>query len=179
MAGQEGRGLGYFVRQLFFWEILQGLALTFRRMFSPKITLHYPEERWVVAERFRGQVALVRHPSRPDKDLCVGCCLCVRVCPSKALDIVSSMDEEGKKRVDDHILNMQRCIFCGMCVEVCPVSALVNTDNYELADYDRDNFVLHKERLLEIGHGWRERVAKERAQGIRPQTIFWTGRKRR
>jgi NADH-quinone oxidoreductase subunit I len=44
---------------------------------------------------------------------------------------------------------MLRCIFCGYCVEACPVDAIKMTGEFELANYNRSDFVYSKERLLE------------------------------
>lgn len=171
------------VKQMFFWEILQGMALTFKQMFTKPITMRYPENKWFMPERMRGQVALVRDAEKPDEDLCVGCCLCVRVCPSGALDIVTSMGEGNKKVVDDYFLDMTRCIFCGSCVEVCPVAALVNTDNYELAQFSQETLTSDKKTLLNIGHTWRKRIRLmeeknlEHQSVIRPKPAKWTSQK--
>jgi len=41
-----------------------------------------------------------------------------------------------------------RCIYCGYCEEACPVDAVVLREHYELADYDRDNYIMEKKDLL-------------------------------
>jgi len=169
----QPRGLRGAIQQLIFWEILQGMWLTFKYMFTKTITMHYPDERWVTPERFRGQVALVRSPQNPDEDLCVGCCLCVRVCPSGAIDMVTSFDEQlNKKRIDDHIINIARCIYCGMCAEVCPVNALINTGEYELSTYERSQVILHKQQLLECGANWRKKRQLLTEKGIGCQSVL-------
>ena len=43
---------------------------------------------------------------------------------------------------------MLRCIFCGYCVEACPVDAVKMTEEFELANYNRKDFIYSKERLL-------------------------------
>ena len=43
---------------------------------------------------------------------------------------------------------LSRCIFCGYCEEVCPTQAIVLGHDYELADYERPDFIYTKERLL-------------------------------
>lgn len=154
------------IQKIFFWRILQGLGLTFRRMWQKPITMQYPDERWIPLERFRGQVALVRAPETPDKDLCVGCCLCVRVCPAKAITMETSMDEGNRKIIDEHYINVARCIFCGNCVEICPVKALISTDIYELATNDRSLLIRNKKTLLEMGHSYLERKKRESVRGV-------------
>ncbi len=171
------------MKQMFFWEILHGMGFTFKQMFTKPITMRYPENKWFMPERMRGQVALVRDAEKPDEDLCVGCCLCVRVCPSGALDIVTSMGENNKKIIDDYFLDITRCLFCGSCVEICPVNALVNTDDYELSEFSREALQVNKESLLNTGHAWRERIKTMQAKNLQQQSVIkvkpakWTSQK--
>ena len=44
---------------------------------------------------------------------------------------------------------MIRCIFCGYCEEACPVDAIRLGPEYELADFDRADFVYTKQMLLD------------------------------
>ena len=44
---------------------------------------------------------------------------------------------------------MLRCIFCGYCEEACPVDAIRLGPEYELADFDRKDFVYTKDMLLD------------------------------
>ena len=46
-------------------------------------------------------------------------------------------------------INMIRCIFCGYCEEACPVDAIKLGPEYELADFNRKDFVYTKEMLLD------------------------------
>lgn len=52
-----------------------------------------------------------------DKEKCVGCGVCVNVCPVGAI----SMDE------DKAVINNQ-CVDCGQCVQVCPQGAIQSGD---------------------------------------------------
>ncbi len=169
---EEKKGLKKRVKQMFFWEILQGMSLTFKYMLSKPITMRYPEHKWVAPDRFRGQVALVRDEKKMDQDLCVGCCLCIRVCPSGALDIITSMGKDGNKVIDEYVYDMSRCIYCGMCVEICPVDALISTGNYELAEDDMESLMMNKEALLKSGHRWCELKKIMAKKGIKSQSVI-------
>ena len=47
-------------KTLLFGELLQGLAVTFKYLWKPKFTVHYPEERAPQSVRYRGLHALRR-----------------------------------------------------------------------------------------------------------------------
>jgi Na+-translocating ferredoxin:NAD+ oxidoreductase RNF subunit RnfB len=51
-----------------------------------------------------------------DKKTCVGCCACVKACPSSAIS--------GEKK-KTHKINKKKCIKCGACSEICPVGAVL------------------------------------------------------
>ena len=98
-------------------------------------TTRYPYERAEVVEGLRAKL-LCNH------DLCIWCGLCVRSCPSKALDIIS----ESEKRLQWH---MGRCLLCGLCAEVCPVDALTFSPDFELTFHSRDEMTVAINRQKE------------------------------
>ena len=52
-----------FGKALLLIELLQGLAMTLRYMFKPKVTLNYPYEKGPLSPRFGGEHALRRYPN--------------------------------------------------------------------------------------------------------------------
>ena len=93
-------------------------------------TIAYPLEPAKVAHRFRGALKF-------DREKCIGCKICMRVCPATAIEIEKIPDIEEKKF--KAIVSMDKCIFCGQCVESCPKNALENTEAFELATLNRDS----------------------------------------
>jgi formate hydrogenlyase subunit 6/NADH:ubiquinone oxidoreductase subunit I len=75
-----------------------------------------------VPPRFRGKIAY-------DRDKCTGCKLCVKICPTRAIEL---LPEEKKVKVF-----ISRCCFCAQCVDICPVDALAMTDEFLLSTYDK------------------------------------------
>lgn len=130
-------------------EILQGMALTLKRLFSKPITREYPEVKPVIRPGFRGQHALVRDAETGDCK-CIGCMRCAMACPSRCIRIRSHKDKEpGSRRVIDcYRIEALRCVYCGYCEEVCPVNAIVLTEVYEYGSYNRPSLYFTREQLL-------------------------------
>jgi len=55
----------------------------------------------------------------------------------------------GERYAVKYEINMIRCIFCGYCQDACPTGAIVLRKDFELAGYNRDDFLYTKEMLLE------------------------------
>jgi len=72
-------------------------------------------------EGFRGKIQY-------DKDKCIGCKLCIKVCPCGAIEF--KPDEKKIK------IFLARCCFCSQCNDVCPVKCLSMSDEFLLAGAD-------------------------------------------
>lgn len=146
------------IRKIFFIEILEGLALTFRTMLKPPVTRRYPLEKKDPLPGFRGRHAFVRD-SATGREKCVACLKCATVCPSRCIHIDYTVKENGCRELKKYEIEGLRCVFCGYCATVCPVCALVLTEFYEYADYSRESFLYDRERLL---RNWDEFVSQLR-----------------
>jgi NADH-quinone oxidoreductase subunit I len=170
---------------LSFWErlylpaILGGLRVTIRHFFKKKVTMQYPEEKWVVPPNYRGAPYLVEDQDGRTK--CVSCQLCEFVCPPKAIRITppgpAGAPEVGnvEKAPKEFEINMLRCIFCGFCQEVCPEEAIFLMNDYSLTGLTRQEMVYNKEKLLQLGgthqdkiRKWKRKAEEAKEQGITP-----------
>lgn len=135
-----------FWEELYLPEIARGLGLTLRRMFKPKMTRQYPEERWEPTGSYRGRPVLVEEEGT---ERCVACGLCSRVCPALAIEVQAAETDLNKERFPAKFeINMLRCIYCGFCEEVCPEEAIVMSKDYELVFASQEEAIMDKPRLL-------------------------------
>lgn len=150
-----------FFKSFLLFELLQGMKVTGRYLFSPKITVHYPEEKTPQSPRFRGLHALRRYPNGEER--CIACKLCEAVCPAMAITIESDQREDGTRRTTRYDIDMIKCIFCGFCEEACPVDAIVETRVLEYHGEIRGDLTYTKEMLLAVGDRHEEQIAKDKA----------------
>jgi len=146
-----------FLSSLLLKELLQGLALTGRYLFKPKITVQYPEEKTPMSPRFRGLHALRRYPNGEER--CIACKLCEAVCPAMAITIESDQRDDGTRRTTRYDIDLTKCIFCGFCEEACLVDAIVETHIHEYHGEKRGDLYFTKEMLLAVGDRYEKEIA--------------------
>ncbi|HLI49977.1 MAG TPA: NADH-quinone oxidoreductase subunit NuoI [Chthonomonas sp.] len=136
-----------------------GMGITLRHYveqqlkLKPSGTVQYPEERREQYPRTRWRHYLTRYDDGLEK--CIGCSLCAGACPARCIyvEAADNTDEAryspGERYAARYEINMLRCVFCGYCQDACPTGAIVLRKDFELADYDRLDFLYTKEMLLE------------------------------
>ena len=144
-------------RGMFLSEIAKGMALTFRYMFKPRVTINYPFEKGPLSPRFRGEHALRRYPNGEER--CIACKLCEAICPALAITIEAEPREDGSRRTTRYDIDMTKCIYCGLCQEACPVDAIVEGPNFEFATETREELYYNKDKLLANGDRWEAALA--------------------
>jgi NADH-quinone oxidoreductase subunit I len=152
--------IAHLLKSFFLVEMLQGLGVTLRNLFSRKITIQYPEEKTPMSPRFRGLHALRRYPNGEER--CIACKLCEAVCPAKAITIESEVRDDGSRRTTRYDIDLTKCIFCGFCEESCPVDSIVETNIHEYHGEKRGDLYFTKEMLLAVGDRYEKQIAQAR-----------------
>ena len=150
-----------FFDSLLLKELLKGMALTGRYMFSRKVTLQYPEEKTPLSPRFRGLHALRRYPNGEER--CIACKLCEAVCPALAITIDSDVAPDGTRRTTRYDIDLFKCIYCGLCEEACPVDAIVETRIHEYHMEHPGENIMTKDKLLAVGERYEAMINADKA----------------
>lgn len=154
-------------QRVYLFAIARGMMVTLRHFlknffFRGQLpTIEYPEKRRNYSTRFRGlQILTVK---KNGEIRCTACMLCATACPAECIHITAGEhpDPHVEKYPVEFNIDMLRCVFCGMCEEACPVDAIRMGPNYELASFDRSDFIYTKEDLVRLGSHTVSRVHDE------------------
>ena len=128
------------------WTVLIGMKITFLHMFTPAVTIQYPDVKLKLPERARNRLYV-------NMDDCIGCFQCDMACPVDCFNIetikalptddlgVTSTGQKKKLWVTKFDIDIAKCCYCGLCVYPCPTECIKMTDVYEFAEFNRDNLV--------------------------------------
>jgi NADH-quinone oxidoreductase subunit I len=159
-----------FWERIYFPAILSGMRITMSHFFRKPETVSYPDKKRPIAEVYRGQHTLKRDEIGAER--CTACGLCAVACPAEAITMVAAERKKGEenlyreeKYAAVYEINMLRCIFCGLCEDACPKEAIFLTDRIVPSDFERENFVYGKDKLVEGVE------AKDRVDVSKRQTI--------
>lgn len=148
MDGTEMNSVGRYFSNIGkgFWTVMVGMKVTMKHLFTPAVTIQYPDARMAIPERGRNRLYV-------NMDDCIGCNQCGMACPVDCITIetAKSLPTEDlgttstgqKKRlwVTQFDIDFAKCCYCGLCVPPCPTECIYMTDVYEFAEYDRKSLV--------------------------------------
>src|SRR3990172_10192996 len=123
-----------------------GMKTTIRHLFTPAVTIQYPDVKLKLPERARNRLYV-------NIDDCIGCDQCAMACPVDCIDIetikgtpdqdlgVTSTGQKKRLHVPVFDIDIAKCCYCGLCVYPCPTECIVMTDVYEFSEFDRHNLI--------------------------------------
>lgn len=125
-----------------FWTVLIGMRVTMKHLFTPAVTIQYPDARMPIPERGRNRLYV-------NMDDCIGCNQCGMACPVDCITIetakslptedlgVTSTGQKKRLWVTKFDIDFAKCCYCGLCVPPCPTECIYMTDVFEFSEYDR------------------------------------------
>jgi NADH-quinone oxidoreductase subunit I len=131
-----------------FWTVLVGMKITWRHLFTPSVTLQYPEEKWQLPPKSRMRLFMKYED-------CIGCGQCARACPvqciyikadkrdPKAPAIFAANGQGIKLDVTVFDIDMSLCCYCNLCTYPCPTNCIYMTPEYEFATTDLTQHLYH------------------------------------
>jgi len=132
------------------WEgvvtVLIGMRVTWRHLFTPAVTIQYPDVKLKLPERARNRLYV-------NMDDCIGCDQCAAACPVDCITIetikstpdvdlgLTSVGTKKRLYVPVFDIDIAKCCYCGLCVYPCPTECIKMTDVYEFSEFDRENLI--------------------------------------
>jgi NADH-quinone oxidoreductase subunit I len=135
-------------------SIAIGMRVTFRHLFTPAVTVQYPDVRLKLPERARNRLYV-------NIDDCIGCDQCSMACPVDCITIetikatpdqdlgVTSTGQKKRLHVPRFDIDIAKCCYCGLCVYPCPTECIVMTDVYEFSEFERHNLIYNFSRMTQ------------------------------
>jgi NADH-quinone oxidoreductase subunit I len=140
--------MGHYFKNI--WDglvtVLIGMKVTWSHLFTPAVTIQYPDVKPKLPERARNRLYV-------NIDDCIGCDQCSMACPVDCIIIetikstpdvdlgLTSMGTKKRLHVPLFDIDIAKCCYCGLCVYPCPTDCIVMTDVYEFSEYDRSNLI--------------------------------------
>ncbi len=103
-------------------------------LFKRPITEKYPFKRYPAPDRLRGKLMWT-------PETCTGCGLCIKDCPSNAIELIT-IDKKAKRFVMEY--HADRCTYCAQCVQNCRFDRLnMSPEQWELAALNKQPFEVY------------------------------------
>jgi len=107
----------------------------FKNLFSKPMTVCFPHESIEIPNGYRGEHIY-------DKDKCISCGLCAKICPDRAIEMVEApIDYQEQYPKKYPVIDLGKCCFCGFCEDICPKNCLKLTDNFYLSTFNKNSVI--------------------------------------
>ncbi|MEK7671442.1 MAG: NADH-quinone oxidoreductase subunit I [Bacteroidota bacterium] len=128
------------------WTVLVGMKVTWMHLFTPAVTIQYPDVKLKLPERARNRLYV-------NMDDCIGCDQCSMACPVDCITIetlkstpdvdlgLTSVGTKKRLYVPRFDIDIAKCCYCGLCVPPCPTECIKMTDVYEFSEYERESLI--------------------------------------
>ena len=126
--------------------VLIGMKVTWKHLFTPAVTIQYPDVKVKLPERARNRLYV-------NIDDCIGCDQCSMACPVDCITIetikstpdvdlgLTSLGTKKRLYVPRFDIDIAKCCYCGLCVYPCPTECIKMTDVYEFSEFDRQSLI--------------------------------------
>jgi len=163
--------------------VLIGMKVTWRHLFTPAVTIQYPDVRLQLPDRARNRLYV-------NMDDCIGCDQCAMACPVDCITIetvkstpdvdlgLTSVGTKKRLYVTRFDIDIAKCCYCGLCVPPCPTECIKMTDVYEFSEYDRQSLIYNfavmtpdavAEAKAKLAAHEKEQAAKKAAAAAAPK----------
>ncbi len=156
------------------WTVLVGMKVTFKHLFTPAVTIQYPDEHRPIPDRARNRLYV-------NIDDCIGCMQCQRACPVQCINIETvkavpgdepGVTSQGSKKalwVTKFEIDFAKCMYCQLCVFPCPTECIYMTEVFEFSEDKREDLLynfsnLNLTEILDKKKKYEEFMAKKAAE---------------
>lgn len=131
-------------------NLIAGMGITGKHLGRRAVTIQYPEQKMEMPERSRGVVVLLSDKETGDLN-CTMCMLCMRACPTGAIQIDAPRDESKKRHLNSFVVDNMICCYCGLCEESCNFSAIKLATKYEFSTVSKEDLIWDEKKLQAMG----------------------------
>lgn len=104
-----------------------------KNLFKRPVTKRYPKTKVKAPKNYRGKIKF-------NEGLCIGCGICMKVCPAGAITKKVENVKEGKKITLS--FSLSSCTFCKFCADHCPKKAIELTEEYSMVSTDKEQLLV-------------------------------------
>ena len=106
-----------------------------KNLFSKPMTVQFPHQSIPIPDGYRGEQLF-------DIEKCNSCRLCSRICPNRAIEMVTAPDEYKDKYLKEYPrIDLGKCCFCGLCQDICPTGSITLTKGFFLSTFDPNSVI--------------------------------------